>query len=133
MTDSPNVALVRAVYASFLEGDLPRLIEVLDPATVWTLHGPKEHPFAGTWRGVGEVARFLQKVGETVEVVALDVEEVLDAGGAVVGIGREKGKSRRTGKAYEVRWIHVFRVRDGKIAAFEEWYDTATVLAALER
>jgi ketosteroid isomerase-like protein len=38
---------------------------------------------------------------------------------------------KATGKILNTSWAHVFTVRDGQIAAFQEYLDTAAVMAEL--
>ena len=39
--------------------------------------------------------------------------------------------ARSTGKVIDVDWAHVFKTRNGKVVAFQEFFDTAAVLAAM--
>jgi hypothetical protein len=128
MTNS--VSTVDAIYAAFGAGDLPRVLSCFAPDAVLTLHGPPEHPYAGSWRGLAEAERFFAKIAETVEVLDFRVDERLPAGETVVVVGHEKGRVRRTGKTYETKWVHVFRLRGEKVVRFDEFYDSAAVVAA---
>jgi ketosteroid isomerase-like protein len=49
-----------------------------------------------------------------------------------MGVGSYSGTCKETGKSFSARVVHVFRVRDGKIASFEQFTDTAAIAAARE-
>jgi ketosteroid isomerase-like protein len=54
----------------------------------------------------------------------LVLEEVLDSGGTVAAILRYTGTGKATGKALDVPAVHVWDVRDGKLARFRQYIDT---------
>ncbi len=46
-------------------------------------------------------------------------------------LGRTRGKARGSGRAFEVRSVHVWTVRDSKAARFEAYADTQKMLEVL--
>ena len=62
--------------------------------------------------------------------VAQDV--IFEAGDHVVQRGRTQGTVRATGVAFDIPEVHVWTLRDGKVAAAEFYIDTPAMLAALE-
>ena len=71
------------------------------------------------------------RIGAEWEGFAMTVDEVLDAGDRAVGIGTYSGVFKATGKPMQARVAHVFRVREGKIVAFEQFADTFEVAQAV--
>jgi ketosteroid isomerase-like protein len=57
--------------------------------------------------------------------------DVLDAGDRVVALGRYSGKFKKTGRAIDAQFAHVWTVRNGKVTAFQQYTDTAQVAAAV--
>jgi ketosteroid isomerase-like protein len=53
-------------------------------------------------------------------------------GETVVALGHYSGRYIKTGKSFRAPFVHVWRVRDGKLAHFIQHTDTAIVLRALE-
>ena len=51
-------------------------------------------------------------------------EEIVDGGGTIVALGRYRGICRATGEALDAQLAHVWRVADGKAAAFQQYTDT---------
>ena len=50
---------------------------------------------------------------------------VIDGGDTVVIEGRYKGKARKTGKAFDAQFAHVWQFRDRKVLRFQQYTDTA--------
>lgn len=60
----------------------------------------------------------------------LTPSEFVADGRKVVSIGRFRSEHRATGKLADVNYAHVWEVRDGKIARFRQYIDTAAIEAA---
>jgi uncharacterized protein len=63
---------------------------------------------------------------------ALEVDEVLQDGDRVVGIGTYSGVYKATGRPFSARVVHLWRFVDGKAVKFEQVTDTAMVNAAID-
>lgn len=122
--------VVQRVYAAFGAGDGPALVALAAPDSTWVVNAPSEHPYGGTFVGVAGLQRFLGAIATNVAIEAFGVDRLIATGDDVFVVGHETGRWRRSGRAYTVRWLHHFRVEQGRVAAFEEWFDTATALAA---
>jgi ketosteroid isomerase-like protein len=55
------------------------------------------------------------------------------AGDAVVVLGRYKGVFKATGRALDAQLVHVWRVEDGKVVAFQQYTDTLQTAQVIER
>jgi len=120
---------VRAHYAASDRGDLDGMLAVLAPEVRWT--EAAGFPLAGTYVGPAAVADgVFRRLAEDFDGFSLTVDEVLDAGGRIVGVGTYRGTNRSTGKAFEARVVHLWRMEDGHAVAFEQVADTALVQAA---
>ena len=53
-------------------------------------------------------------------------------GSRVVALGVYSGKSKATGKSMSSPFAHVWTVRDGRLASFNMYTDTAKVLEAMK-
>jgi ketosteroid isomerase-like protein len=53
------------------------------------------------------------------------LEELVGSGGTVAAILRYTGTGKATGQALDVPAVHVWDVRDGKLARFRQFIDTA--------
>ncbi len=123
---SVNIALVQSLYAAFGRGDIATIINALSPDVDWSVNGRrKDYPLLGSWKGSSEVQKFFQGVAEHEEATDFSPQEFFAVEGRVFVLGHYAWKIRKTGRAVASDWVHVFTVRNGKIAAFREFNDTA--------
>lgn len=120
-----NVALVRGVYEAFAAGDVPGVLGRMSPDMVW--NEAENFPYAdgNPYRGPDAiVAGVFARLGGEWDGFAALPEEYLDAGDTVAVLGRYRGTFRATGKPLDAQFAHVWRVADGKAAAFQQYTDT---------
>jgi ketosteroid isomerase-like protein len=126
-----NVALVESLYAAFKRGDIATIIAALAPDVTWEVTGRQEdYPLFGRRKGPSAVQEFFRLIGELQDADEFSPREFHAAGEKVFVLGRYTWKIRKTGRAVASDWVHVFTVRDGKLAAFQEFADTAQFAAA---
>lgn len=124
MQSNPNVEVVRRGYEAFGRGDLDAMMSLFAEDITWTTPGPPELPTAGRRRGHREVAGFFQTLNTHFEIHQFTPHRFIADGDTVVVTGDEQARSRRTGRPVTVEWCHVFELRDGKVVAFSEYFDT---------
>lgn len=125
-----NADIIREHYTASDRGDLDGMLAPLAPDVQWT--EAAGFPYAGTYIGPDAVAaNVFQRIQEDWDDYTVAIDEVLDAGDAVVGIGTYSGTYRRTGRFFAARVAHVWRLADGRVVAFEQFTDTELVSRAL--
>ena len=127
-----NIQVVREAYAAFGRGDIPALLASLTDDIHWFLPGEGLIPQAGTYRGRDGVAGFFKKLAETTEFDAFEPREFIASGDRVVTLGYYRGRSKATVRSFEADWCMTYRIRNGKIATFREYMDTAAVAQAYQ-
>jgi len=60
-------------------------------------------------------------------------QEIVDGGETVVSLGRYSGVYKATGAKVDAQFVHVFKFKDGKIAGFQQYTDTAQFKDAVSR
>jgi ketosteroid isomerase-like protein len=131
MAEQENVGVVRDAYAAFQRGDIPGLIEMLADDVDWWAPGPPEHiPQAGRVSGRAAVGGFFRRLAESEEITHFEPREFIAQGDKVVVTGNYRGRTRPAGRDYDLDWLHVFTIRDGRVAAFREYLDTAALADA---
>lgn len=124
------IDIVRAHYAASAQGDLERMMADVSPQVRWTEMAG--FPCAGTWVGPQQIAEnVFQALGRDWIDYRFELQHLIDAGDQVIGVGSYKGIFRATGKPLEARVAHVWKVEEGKIAAFEQFTDTLLVHQAM--
>jgi uncharacterized protein len=117
-----NVDLVRGGYDDFNSGNIDGVIERLHAEVEWTEPGGGNAP-SGTFKGPASVANeVFPKVPVNFDEFTCTVEEASDEGDTVVVTARFKGKNR-SGAELDTQAEHVWEIRDGKIARFENKVD----------
>lgn len=120
-----DVDLIRAIYAAFAAGDVPGVLGRMSPDIVWneaeSFLYADGNPYCGPEAVLNGV--FARCIGEWDGFAAV-ADEFLDAGDTVVVLGRYKGANKATGRPLDAQLAHVWRVKDGKVAAFQQYTDT---------
>ena len=128
MSEQQNVGLVQQVYAAFGRGDLDGLLAMLDPQVSWRTPGPPDLPSAGLRHGVDAVREFFGILLNTFDITNFAPTDFLAQGDKVVVLGTSLERVKATGRAVEFRWVHIFTIRNGRIAAFEEPADVSALV-----
>jgi ketosteroid isomerase-like protein len=132
MSEQQNIAIVQRGYDAFGRGDIEALMALFDRDIQWDTPGPTELPTAGSRRGLEQVRGFFQTLNETFEIQRFEPKTFLGQGDIVVVLGDDTARVRATGKVIVSPWVHAFTLRDGKVTRFQEYLDTAPVVAELQ-
>lgn len=130
MGEEANVQVVQEAYAAFKRGNIQAILDSLSKDVEWI--APGVEPVAGMYRGPDEVARFFQQVNEISEFSSFEPGEYVAQRDRVVALGHYRATVRNTGRQYDCDWAMVFTFQDGKISKFQEYTDTAAIVAALQ-
>jgi len=118
-----NVEFVNGVYGAFARGDVPAVLGAFADDIEW--FEAEGMPYGGLHRGPEAVAQnVFGPITEDIDGFALAIEEFLDSGESVAAVVRYTGTGKATGKALDVPAVHVWDVRDGKLARFRQFIDT---------
>lgn len=117
-TAADNVALIRRAYEAFGRGDVPAVLEVLDPDITW--HVPGRSPLSGDYKGHNGVLEFFRRC-QTLSAGTLRVlpDEVLAEGDRVVALTTVS--AQRNGQCWSSPEVHVWGVARGRVVDFVEY------------
>lgn len=124
-----NVDIVKRAYDAFGRGDVEGVLATCDDRIEWITPGPADLPTAGRRRGLDEVRDFFRIVGEMYEFERFVPHTFVEQGDRVVVLGDDVVKVKATGKVIEEAWAHAFTFKAGKVVAFQEYLDTAAMVA----
>lgn len=131
-SEQANVQTVQQAYAAFGRGDIPAVLGMLSDDVEWLEPGSAEAlPWGGRRRGREQVGQFFQALDSALDFEAFEPREFIAQGDVVVVLGSERARVKAGGSVVTTDWAMVFTLRDGKIARFRDYYDTAPILAAL--
>ena len=127
-----NIDFVRGVYELFAEGDVPAVLEAMDPEIEW--NQAENFPYADGNPYIGPQAVLdgvFMRLGSEWEYWKLDIHDVIGAGDIVIACGRYKAKNKATGRKLDAQFAHFWGLRDGKLAKFQQYADTYQAMAAV--
>ena len=118
-----SVEFVKGVYAAFARGDVPAVLGAFADDIEW--YEAEGMPYGGLHRGGEAVAQHVfGPIAEDVEGFAVIPEEFMGSAGTVAAVVRYTGTGKATGKALDLPVVHVWDIRDGKVARFRQFIDT---------
>jgi ketosteroid isomerase-like protein len=123
------VAVVRALYESFLQRDLERVVGLLSADVEWVEH----FPFRGVARSPAEVAAVFAAVARQFVRYDMALGTFFEEGDEVAVRGRYTVQHRERSGTFESTFVHLYRVRGGRVARYEGLLDTARAQALFGR
>ena len=131
MRDADNTKVVQEAYAAFGRGDVQGILDRLEDGIVWQgVYGAASNvPMAGDRRGKTAVAEFFKLVATHVNFSRFEPKEFVASGDKVVTLGHYTAKTSAN-KEFDSDFAMVFTLRNGKIARFQEFLNTAALNAA---
>jgi len=122
-----NLEIVKSTYEGGTSEENGRnLAKYVAKNITWT--EAKGFPYAGTYIGLEEVTKnvFFRLGSEWIDY-KFTPEDYVAADDKVVAYGTYTGTSKTTGKYFEARAAHVWKLKDGKITNFEQFVDSQIV------
>ena len=117
-----DIETMQAAYDAFNRGDIPTVMEVMHPEVRWVEPGGGGSP-AGTFTGPESVANdVFAAIPGNFEQFRADAEEWIDAVDRLAVVGHFHGSSK-SGGAVDVPFVHIWTMRQGKAATFENLVD----------
>lgn len=132
MSESANTQVVKDAYAAFQRGDIDAVLALVDDNVEWEAVKGTEGvvPTAGLRRGRRGVAEFFSQLAASGEFQSFEPREFVAQGDQVVSIGEYEMTVRSTSRRVKAEWVMVFTIRNGRIARFREWTDSAQLIRA---
>jgi ketosteroid isomerase-like protein len=130
-----HIETVSKIYRDFAAGDAAAILATFTDDIEFRL--AESHPYrdaAGAWRGKQEIAqRFFAVAGPEWDGWTMNVAQTIEAADAVVVEGRYTGLFKPTRRRMDVQVCHVWRFRDGSVASFHQYVDTAALRRVMQR
>ncbi|MBC7933046.1 MAG: nuclear transport factor 2 family protein [Rubrivivax sp.] len=132
MINDARQRLIEA-YRAISRGDLEPLLSMLADDIIWTYAAPSDQlAYGGIHHGVASVRRFFETVGSLVTFDGYSHDQFIAGDSAVVVLGREQGRSIKTGATYDTPMAHIYQFNSqGQVTAFTELVDSASVIRAI--
>ncbi|HZQ66443.1 MAG TPA: nuclear transport factor 2 family protein [Gaiellaceae bacterium] len=122
-----SVDVVRGTYEAFGRGDVPGVLGAMADDIEW--HEAEGMPYGGVYHGREAVVQnIFGPITRDIPDFAVIPEEFIASEDTVAVVARYTGTGTATGKHLDLSVVHVWDVRDGKIARLRRFADTAKVL-----
>jgi ketosteroid isomerase-like protein len=122
-----SVEVIRGTYEAFGRGDVTAVLGAMADDIEW--QEAEGMPYGGVYHGGEAVAQnVFGPISQDIPDFAVTPEEFIASGDAVAVVARYTGTGKATGKKLDLPVVHVWQVRDGKIAQFRQFIDTVKFL-----
>jgi ketosteroid isomerase-like protein len=132
MDAQQTTGLVKQAYAAYGRGDVQGVLACMSPQIDWEIPGPAILSFTGKRHGTEQVAEYFGLADEHLAVREFTPKEFIAQGDKVIVLGHGAWTAKDTGQDFDSDWVHVFTVRDGRIAAFREFMDAHVAVEAFQ-
>ena len=133
MSERNNTAIAQQAYDNFKKGDIQALLNLMSDDIIWELPEIEDVPIAGSRSGRDAVGEFFAMVARDQDVIVFEPREFVADGDKVVALGHYQWRVRDTDREFATDFVHIFTIRNGKIVAFREHFDTAAVASAYQK
>ena len=123
-----NVQLLQGLYDAFAKGDVGTVLGAFAPDIEWyeAESNPYEPEGGAPFVGADSITNNLfVKLATEWDSFTVTPQRFHDAGDAVVVEGRYSGAYNTSGLKLDAQFCHVWTMRDGKVATFRQYADTA--------
>jgi uncharacterized protein len=122
-----NVEIVKGAYEALARGDVPGILAAMDPGIEWyEAEGNPYRPSGEAFVGPEAIlTNLFMRLGPDWDGFAVHPAAYHDAGDTVIVEARYAGTHKVTGKKMSPQVCHVWTVRNGKLAKFQQYVDTA--------
>jgi len=127
-----NVEIIKSTYeGKTSEENGKNLAKYAAENITWT--EAKGFPYAGTYVGLESIAQnVFNRLGSEWVNYKITPEDYVAGDDKVVAYGTYSGTYKATGKYFEARVAHVWKLKDGKIISFEQFVDSQPVNNAMK-
>jgi ketosteroid isomerase-like protein len=122
--------LVMQAYQFYKDKNIKGILDLNDDKVEWIGQESDYIPFAGSFHGKDQVAKFFSKVDQSQEMLKFEPQTFIAEGDKVAVTGLSRSTVKATGQTYETPWVHIFTIRNGKIVRFENHFNTAAAETA---
>jgi hypothetical protein len=127
-----NAELIRSLYDAFARGDAATVLGTLDPQVVWNEAENIEYADGNPYIGPQRVAEgvFGRLMAEW-DGFSVAPQQFVSEGDLVVVMGRYGGTYKASGARIDAQFVHVWTIRGGKVATFQQYADTLQFARAI--
>ena len=130
-----KIDTIRHIYDRFAKGDVRAILETFEKDVEFRL--AEGHPYSPdgiAWIGGDAITKhFFKKAGAEWRNWTFEIGDVIETPDAVVVEGRYSAVYEPTGRELDAQGCHVWRFRNGQIASFHQYLDSARLQQVMGR
>lgn len=128
----PHIQLVLSAYDAFQRGDIRSLLALLHEDVTWGIDADLPVPWYHVRYGRSAVPTFFDALAEGLEFEHFSPHDFAVTGALVYNAVDFAATVKGNGAEIELTSVHVWTIREGRIATWRAYEDTAAVLAAVQ-
>ncbi len=127
-----NLEIIKSTYeGKTSEENGKNLAKYVTEDISWT--EAKGFPYAGTYIGLENITKnVFKRLGSEWMDYKFTPEDYISSDDKVVAYGTYTGTYKQTGKSFEARVAHVWKMRNSRIISFEQFVDSQPVNNAIK-
>lgn len=133
VSDPENISVINNLYKSFAEGDIPAVLEKMDPHIMWNEAEGNAYadgnPYIGPKTILDGVFIRLGKEWDNFKLVDLELHEMNN--NKVLATLRYHGTYKDNGSKINAQVAHLWSLKNGKISAFQQYVVTKQLHEAI--
>lgn len=135
LSNPENVGIIDSLYKAFAAGDIPAVLGGMDASIVWNEAEGNSladgNPYKGPDAVLNGVFARLGAAHEYFKLADIELHEM--SNNQVLATLRYDAKNKESGKAYNAQAAHLWTLKDGKVAAFQQYVDTKKLADAEQK
>lgn len=132
MSQRTNLEIIRSTYEGPSSSNAQHLLEALSEQVEWT--EAAGYPYGGTYIGAEAVMEnvFSRLISEWNDYKAsVHTYHEVKGKDIIIAEGVYSGAYKKTGKAFNADFVHVWELKNGKIVRFKQYVDSHIVQKAM--
>lgn len=127
-----NIDIVRGLYAAYSRRDMDTFMNTLHPDIEWRFAESFifKEPLFGREAVRGGSLRSLATEWDGFDG---ELDELIDGGDQIVGLGHYVGTYKATGKSIRAQFAHIWTLAGGKVTRWRQYVDTKQFAEAVMR
>lgn len=123
MSEQSSIEFIKGIYGAFGRGDVATVLDAFADDVEW--YEAEGMPYGGVYRsGEAVLQNVFGPISEDVEGFTVTPEEFIGSGDTVAVVVRYTGTGKLSRKELNEPVVHVWELRDGKLARFRQFIDT---------
>jgi len=127
---SDPLSLIQTAYGHFGRGDIPAMFSLMNDDVAFHFVADRQAPYTAHVVGKAQLGEWFGSVAATDDIQLFEPRRFFVGNDHVTVLGFERTVSRRSGKSFECEWVHVWSLRDGRIAGFWGMLDSEAAARA---